>query len=97
MISLNDYNDEYILGVFSLGYTLYNDIKPIDGSKELYTDILNKNIPVYILAYEDYNYDFIQEYNSQYTHQLREINKYYRSYQTDGLKYSKNIAIYHSE
>lgn len=97
MISLNEYNNEYVLSAFSLGYTLYNDIKPVDGKKELYAELLSKDTSYYFLAYENYNNDFIQEYNNQNYYQLSEIKKFYRSYQTDGLKYSKNIALYKNE
>ncbi len=78
-------NDQYVYGVFSIGYTLYNSIKPVVNSAENLELMMNAKIPSLYLDYELQNLKFKK-------FKLVVTNEFKRSFATFGIQ--KNIMIY---
>lgn len=63
MVSMaSDYGEEYLLGVYSMAYSLYNDIKPVCLAYEEFRSVLEQNPNICFLEMSDWTRAYIRGY-----------------------------------
>ncbi len=86
----NVVGNDYVYGIYSIGFTLYNDIKPVVNTYDnMSKDINNLNINWY-LDYE--NYGFPSELQEKTEKKINEKYNYKREFLTFGE--SKGVSLY---
>lgn len=98
MISIGEaVGNNYVIGsFFPMGYTLYNDVKPIITSTENMVKVLEKYPDIWCLDYTDTGEYGVRGYldslfiNSSF--ELKNYKNYYREFKTFGI--SRNVALY---
>lgn len=89
----NYFNSGYVLGEWAYSYTLYNDIKPVEGKYDMLAKTAKRHPYLQILLYDDYSIDsvFIDklEENGLKFEQFKTLPRFFK---TDGRK--RPFALY---
>lgn len=98
MISLGEkYNEQYVAGAYSMGFSLYNDIKPVVNTKEKYEEFVLDNQELLFFEIGVDVFPYIRKYLDK---DIMNDGKYYllpyEEYERDFLYYGEhlNMMIY---
>lgn len=85
--------DKYLIGEWSYGYTLYNDIKPVEAKYDDIIDILAKDSSLYLLLYANHSIDpILLDKIDKRGYKLNEVQQFKRYLWTYGRV--KPYALY---